>query len=133
MKINHLIAWLSIIVGIVLFLAPPPGDITPVVMRAAGVVVIAVSLFATAAIPEFLGALIFFFLCVIFTIAPPDVIFSGFFSGAVWLVLGGLIIGIGIEVSGLGARLAGTLERVFGGSYFKVISGTILLLSLIHI
>ena len=128
MKINHLIAWLSVIVGTVLFFTPPPGDVAAVVMRAAGVVVIAVSLFATAAIPEFLGALIFFFLCVIFTIAPPDVIFSGFFSGAVWLVLGGLIIGIGIEVSGLGARLAGTLERVFGGSYFKVISGTILLM-----
>ena len=107
--------------GVVLFFTPPPVDISPVVMRAAGVVIIAVSLFATAVIPEFLGGLIFFFLCVILTIAPPNIVFSGFFSGAVWLVLGGMIIGIGIEVSGLGARLAGKLERVFGGSYFKLI------------
>ena len=128
MKINHLIASLSILMGVVLFFTSPPDDIAPVVMRTAGVVIIAVSLFATAVIPEFLGGLIFFFLCVILTIAPPNIVFSGFFSGAVWLVLGGMIIGIGIEVSGLGTRLAGKLERVFGGSYFKLICGTVLLM-----
>ncbi|MBK17381.1 MAG: sodium:sulfate symporter [Rhodospirillaceae bacterium] len=131
MKLNSSIAWVALFGGVALFFTPPPAGIDPVVMRAAGIVTLTVGLFATAAIPEFLSALIFFFLCVIVALAPPNVVFSGFFSGAVWLVLGGLIIGVGIEVSGLGARIAGKLERLFGDTYVRVIWGTVLLMSLL--
>ena len=128
MKLTSCIAWAAAVAGMIIFFLPAPVGVEPVVMRTAGIVMLTIGLFATAVIPEFLSALIFFFLCVIVAVAPPSVVFSGFFSGAVWLVLGGLIIGIGIEVSGLGARVAGTLERVFGQSYFRVVAGTVLLM-----
>ena len=128
MKLSNSLAWIAVATGIAIFFWPVPGGVDPVVMRTAGIVVLTIGLFATAIIPEFLSALIFFFLCVIVAVAPPNIVFSGFFSGAVWLVLGGLIIGIGIDFSGLGARIAGTLERVFGQSYFRVIAGTVLLM-----
>ncbi len=131
MKLSNCLAWIAVAAGIAIFFWPAPAGVEPVVMRTAGIVVLTIGLFATAIIPEFLSALIFFFLCVIVAVAPTNVVFSGFFSGAVWLVLGGLIIGIGIEVSGFGARIAGTLERVFGQSYFRVIAGTVLLMLLL--
>jgi anion transporter len=130
-KLTSCIAWAAALAGVVIFFLPAPAGVEPVVMRTAGIVTLTIGLFATAVIPEFLGALIFFFLCIILAVAPPNVVFSGFYSGAVWLVLGGLIIGIGIEVSGLGARIAGTLERVFGQSYFRVVAGTVLLMLLL--
>jgi len=128
LKITSCLAWVAALAGIVIFFLPPPAGVEPLVMRTAGIVMLTIGLFATAVIPEFLSALIFFFLCIILAIAPPDVVFSGFFSGAVWLVLGGLIIGIAIEASGLGMRIASTLERIFGKSYFKVIIGIVFLM-----
>ena len=128
MKITSCLAWIAALAGIVIFFLPPPAGVDPLVMRTAGIVMLTIGLFATAVIPEFLSALIFFFLCIILAIAPPEVVFSGFFSGAVWLVLGGLIIGIGIEASGLGMRIASTLERIFGKSYFRVIIGIVFLM-----
>ncbi len=128
MKITSCLAWIAALAGIVIFFLPPPAGVDPLVMRTAGIVMLTIGLFATAVIPEFLSALIFFFLCIILAIAPPDVVFSGFFSGAVWLVLGGLIIGIGIEASGLGIRIASNLERIFGKSYFRVIIGIVFLM-----
>ena len=63
--------------------------------------------------------------------APPDVVFSGFYSGAIWLVFGGLMIGVAIETTGLGARVARILERCFARSYFTAVLGTVLLMVLL--
>ena len=128
MKIKSCLAWAAAFAGIITVFTPPPAGVEPLVMRTAGIVMLTIGLFATAVIPEFLSALIFFFLCIILAVAPPDVVFSGFFSGAVWLVIGGLIIGIAIESSGLGVRIASTLERIFGQSYFRVVTGIVLLM-----
>ena len=128
MKLTNSLAWAATLAGIVIFFLPAPAGVEPLVMQTAGIVTLTIGLFATAVIPEFLSALIFFFLCIILSVASPDVVFSGFFSGAVWLVLGGLIIVIGIEASGLGARVANTLERIFGKSYFRLVSGIVFLM-----
>ena len=48
-------------------------------------------LWAIGSLPEYLVALLFFVLAILLKIASPAVIFSGFASGTLWLVLGGLI------------------------------------------
>ena len=95
-------------------------------MAAAGaLVVLTVGLWATGALAEHLVTLIFFLFAMIFAIAPADVVFSGFATGAFWLVFGGMIIGAAVDVSGLGKRIASRVFRVFGGSYLKVVTGIV--------
>jgi di/tricarboxylate transporter len=64
------------------------------------------SLWATGLIAEYITALIFFTGAMLLAIAPPGIFFSGFSSGAFWLIFGGLILGVGINVTGLGTRIA---------------------------
>lgn len=94
-----------------------------------------IGLWATGALQEHLGALIFFVLAMMFTIAPPEVIFSGFASAAFWLVFGGIIMGSAAEQTGLGAYLGGQFLRRVGGSYprlvFGIVAGSIALAFLI--
>lgn len=97
-------------------------------MTVAAIVVLTIGLLSTAVLPEYLTALIFFFLSVVLAGIAPNIVFSGFFSGAVWLVFGGLILGVAIVSTGLAARIAGTLETVFAGSYARVVTGTVLLM-----
>ena len=108
-----------------MFFIPAPEDLPPGVMRAAGVIVVVIGLWATAVIPEYFTSIIFFFLAVTLTDIPPQVIFSGFHSTASWMVFGGLVIGHAVHTTGLGSRIAGTLVGYFGGSYFGIIARTV--------
>ncbi len=72
---------------------------------------------ATNPISPMQTALLFFFFAMIFEVAPPEIIFSGFKSPAEWLVFGGLVIGIAIHVTGLGKRLATLFMTHVGNSY----------------
>ncbi|MCI5121619.1 MAG: SLC13 family permease [Candidatus Electrothrix sp. AUS4] len=47
-------------------------------------------------------------------------------SAAIWLIFGGLVIGIAISSTGLGARLARSAAILLHGSYLKIISGLVL-------
>ena len=60
----------------------------------AGIVTVTIGLWATARLPEYLVALLFFATAAILHLAPPDVLFSGFSSGAFWLVLSGFVLGV---------------------------------------
>lgn len=80
---------------------------------------------ATALIPEHLTALLFFLLAMVFSLAGPEVIFAGFGSAAIWLIFGGLVIGIAISSTGLGARIARYAAVWLHGSYLKIISGLV--------
>ena len=86
---------------------------------------LAVSLWATGLVPEAVTALGFFTLAMLAKLAPAAVIFSGFQSGALWLILGGLVMGVAIRSTGLGDRLALSLSRRFGTSYLGVIGGMV--------
>ena len=55
--------------------------------------------------------------------APPSVIFSGFHSGAVWLVFAGIVIGIAVEKTGIGANVAEAVVKRFGHSYIGLSFG----------
>lgn len=115
----------------VLFFLPPPEGAPPGLMRAAGVVVLAIGLWATSAVPEYYTTLVFFFLAMAFGIAPANVVFSGFHSGAIWMVLGGLVIGAAVQATGLGRRVAERLVGRTQGTYFQTIFGIVLIAMLL--
>jgi len=83
----------------------------------------ALGLFATAALPEYITALAFFTIAMLFKIAPAQVVFGGFESAALWLIFGGLVVGVAVKSTGLGSRVAQTLAPKFGTSYLGVITG----------
>src|SRR6202000_1743695 len=88
---------------------------------------IAILLWATSALPEYLTALLFFAAITVFRAAPTEVVFSGFQSEAFWLVLGGFVLGAAIKKVGLADRIARVLANSLTGSWLKMIVGVILL------
>ena len=119
----RLIAMLAVAgAGLVLILAPLP----PAETRALALVMAAIGLWATGAVPEHVTALTFFTVAMLTQVAPPRVVFSGFESAALWLIFGGLVMGVAVRSTGLGERIAHSLSRLFGSSYWGVIGGVTL-------
>jgi len=96
-------------------------------IAAALLTALTVGLWATGALPEYLTALIFFALAMMFGIAPAATVFSGFASSAFWLVLSGFVLGIAIRKTGLADRVARALTAHLSGSYPHLVAGVVLL------
>jgi len=88
---------------------------------------LAILLWATSLLPEYLTALLFFAAVMVFRAEPAGVVFSGFQSEAFWLVLGGFVLGAAIKKVGLADRIARVLANSLSGSWLKMIVGVILL------
>ncbi len=99
---------------------------TSVPAKAGVLALLSLVFWATAVIPEHLTTLLFFLLAMVFSLAGPEIIFAGFGSAAIWLIFGGLVIGIAISSTGLGARIARYAAVWLHGSYFKIISGLVM-------
>lgn len=123
LHVSTVLAGLGVAGGAVVCFLPPPDGAAPDMMHIAGVVIAAVTLWATSAVPEYFTSIIFFFLAMVLTHAGAPVVFSGFHSAAVWLIFGGLVLGASVQETGFGKRLAGALLRVFPRSYFGILSG----------
>lgn len=95
--------------------------------RAAGIGFLAMGLWATGLLPEIVTTLLFFAAATLTAAAPPAIIFAGFAASAFWLVLSGLIVGIAIGRTGLGARVARRLAGPLSGSYPRLIAGIVLI------
>lgn len=93
----------------VIFFLPPPAGMTAVTMHAAALIVLTVGLWALGSLPEHITSLLFFLLAMVFAIASPQAVFSGFASPTMWLVLGGLFIAEAVTATGLGQRFIGLL------------------------
>jgi anion transporter len=102
----------------------PEGDMA--VRHAAALLVFAVGFWATGALPVHVTALGFFLGAVLLAVAPVATVFSGFAATAFWLVFGGLIVGLAVDRTGLGKRLAHLFVGAFAGSYFHTICGIVL-------
>jgi di/tricarboxylate transporter len=85
-------------------------------------VILLVGLVATKAVPDHVAALIFFLVAVGITAIPPKIAFSGFYTGASWLILSGSIIAAALTESGLSARIAHTIFGRVGNNYAAVIA-----------
>lgn len=98
-------------------------------MTAAAILVfLAVLAWATGRIPAHLVALAFFLLAMLLRVAPASVVFSGFTSGALWLIFGGQVMGVAIRHTGLAQRIADLSARRMGArSYGSVVAGVVAL------
>ena len=124
---RHGVASAAVVAAVVVFFLPAPDGMSENVMRVAGLVILTVGLWATAVFPEYLTSIIFFTLAVLLGVAPPGVVFSGFHSSAVWMIFGGLVIGVAVQSTGLGTRIARVLVGWFRGSYLVILTGLVLL------
>ena len=97
------------------------------IWMSAGVVTVTIGLWATARLPEYLVALLFFTAATILHLAPPEVLFSGFSSAAFWLVLSGFVLGVAIRKVGLADRIARSLASRLTGSWPRMVGGVVLL------
>src|SRR3989304_9147212 len=77
----------------VIFLLPPPQGMTVTAMHAAALLVFTVGLWASGALPEHITGFLFFLLAMVLAVAPPAIVFSGFASATLWLLLGGVLLG----------------------------------------
>lgn len=127
LRLPVLLTGLCVLIAAALVLMPTPAGIDPKTMRAAALVLVALALFATGALPEYISSLTFLTFGMLLAVAPAETVFAGFYATAVWLVFGGLIVGVAIRVTGLGERCARLLMSMFGTSYVRVISGIMLM------
>ncbi len=104
-----------------------PGFLTQIQASTLGVVLLTLVLWGAGDMPNYVPALIFFAGMLIFKLAPTELVFSGFGSAAVWLVISGFVIGSAIKLSGLGDRLAKVVSPVLSSSYPRLIGGLMLL------
>lgn len=102
----------------------PPG-LSPETMLAAVLVLFAIIFWAIESLSGHLTVLAFFLLAVLSGVSP-EVVFSGFKSGGVWLAFSGLVISIAMRRTGLAARLAQAVVGVFGQSYRGLVCGLVL-------
>jgi di/tricarboxylate transporter len=111
--------------ALLLYIAPATLGLVPALGPPAALVLLALGLWATGALPAHQTALLVFVLATVLEIAPPAVIFSGFASTGLWLVFGGLVIAAAIEGTGLGRRLARLVVAHLNGSYGRIIYGSV--------
>jgi anion transporter len=95
--------------AIVVYILPPPAGVSPETMHAAALMVLTIGLWAVGTLPEHTVGLLFFMLAMVLAVAPAEVVFSGFASATLWLVLGGLIMAAAVHHTGLAQQLAGLL------------------------
>lgn len=115
-----------VLAAVVIFFYPPPSGVSTNVMHTGALLVLVMGLWATGALPEYMTALIFLLLAVLLAVATPEVVFSGFASGTLWLVLGGLVIAEAVRATGLGERFARAVLGAKTLSYPKLVAAAVL-------
>lgn len=113
----------SALLGALWIALGPFAIANPPMAHSAAIVLVTLVLWSTGTMPPFLTSLIFFGLVLVFGLAKPELIFSGFASTAVWLIISGFVIGAAISASGLGQRLATFLAPLLAGSYPRMVVG----------
>ena len=118
---SKLVFSVALVVSLLFFLMPVPQSMDPNVMTSAAVVLLAIALWSTAVIPSVMGSLVFLLVAVVLAVAPPEVVFSGFHAGAIWLVFGGVVIGLGVKRSGLDTRLVSRFLTRIPATYLGMV------------
>lgn len=115
-----------IVAAVAVYLAPPPAGVSVEMMHAAALVVVTIGLWAAGSLPEHVVGLLFFVLAMALAVAPAQVVFSGFTSATMWLVLGGLVMAEAVNRTGLAQRLASALFDRYALSYAQLVSAVVM-------
>ncbi|PKR90510.1 sodium:sulfate symporter [Pleomorphomonas diazotrophica] len=98
----------------------PTGGVT------LAIVLVTLGLWATALVPGYFASLLLFSSVLIAGLQPAPLVFSGFASAAVWLIISGFVIGAAVNATGLDGRLAGVIAPFLTRSYPRLIGGLML-------
>lgn len=124
---NVFAASLITLVALAAFAVPSMIGLEPHVVRGLALVLFAIGLYATQAVPEAVASLTFFTVAMLTGVAPATAVFQGFQSTALWLVFGGLVIGVAVERTGLGAYIAHRVTSRFGTRYPQLVVGMVVI------
>ncbi len=122
---RSLLIVLAALVASAVLALPVPVETSAEVLPALALTIFTIGLWATGALPEHITAVAFFVIALGFSVAPPDIVFSGLRSSAFWLVFGGVVIGVAAERTGLGRYLAHFFTRRLDTTYPKLIIGIV--------
>lgn len=126
MKVSTYLSAVVIAAAAAVYLTPPPAGVSVEMMHAAALAVFTVGLWAVGSLPEHVVGLLFFMLAMALAVAPAQVVFSGFASATLWLVLGGLIMAEAVNRTGLAQRLASALFDRVALSYAQLIVAVVM-------
>lgn len=98
----------------------PSGGIT------LAIVLVTLGLWATALVPGYFASLLLFAAILIAGLQPAPLVFSGFASAAVWLIVSGFVIGAAVSATGLDGRFARFIASLLATSYPRLIGGLML-------
>lgn len=115
---------IALIFALVISIFPLPGQ-SEMFSRSAAVVLVTLVFWSSGFVPPFLASLIFFAFVTILGLISPSIVFAGFGSTAVWLIISGFIIGTAISKSGLGQKLATLISPYLTVSYPRLIAGLV--------
>lgn len=104
-----------------------PGGLDQSQSLTFGIVLITLGLWATGIVPGYVASTFFFTALLLLNLAPPTVVFSGFTSTAMWLIVTGFVIGAAITHSGLGVRIGAIAQPHLSKSYPMLIGGLMLI------
>ena len=124
-KSSTLLAIVVLVTAVALYVWPMFTGVDAGLFRAGALVVATIGFWASGALPEYVTGLGFLLGAVLLRVAEPSVAFSGFFSTALWLVFGGLVIGFAVGHTGLGERLARFMLSRLSLSFAGVIYGLV--------
>ena len=104
-------------------LIPTTQDITVQMKAFIAVTVWAILVWALDVIQVYITGILLNLFYILFGIASADVVFSPWLGSTIWLILGGLIIAVVFDKSGLMRRMAYLCIKKTGGSYRGIIIG----------
>lgn len=122
LSMSTAVAWLAAIAAALLYAWSFTAAADPAPVRALALLVLAIGLFASHALPGYLTALIAFFLAILTGVGPPEVVFAGFQSGGTWLLFSGIVIGLAVGELGLGAHVARMVLSRIELTYFRAVA-----------
>ncbi len=122
---SRLLATTVLAAAVLLYIWPMLSSVDEGLFRAGALVVATIGLWASGVLPEYVTGLGFLLGAVLLRVAEPSVAFSGFFSTALWLVFGGLVIGFAVGHTGLGERIARFMLARLSLSFAGVIYGLV--------
>lgn len=120
----------AVVVAILLALFPLSAYPTTFSYSLAAVLITLIC-WSTGILPPFLTGLLFFALATTFKLIDPTLLFSGFGSTAVWLIISGFVIGSAISATGLGKKLASVIAPHLTASYAKLVAGLVITAALL--
>lgn len=125
-RFKEIIVVLALLLGLWTALAMPAGmDHSQGAIF--GIVLVTLSLWATGLVPGYVASTFFFTALLLGGLSSPEVVFSGFTSTAMWLIVTGFVVGAAITRSGLGAKLGALAWPHLSKGYPMLIGGLMVL------